>query len=347
VQSVVNSSVKSLSVAANWSEVLIACSSGTLYRSLASNLTHSIVGSASTSPITTISFTSSASGGPSSATTFFTGTASGEIRVWDVSDYACSAVAKYAKTGACLSSAIVGRTVITGWEDGFIRCYDLDTLAQQLWFIPNAHRGGVKTISVYHTETIQYFVTGGADGAVRIWRHANRELIAQYSEHSKAVSRVLIDVNSPNIIHSVSLDCTVLSYDLKTTRRIICHMAPNGSMHSMSQRLDSEQELITVDVQGRLLHWDIDYREPVFAVQDPSRQAIRVCQVSPTGKFLAFAGDDMLLKVLELTTGRVVALGQGHSESIHTLAWTPDERQLVTGGNDSCLSIWNFYLGGV
>lgn len=31
----------------------------------------------------------------------------------------------------------------------------------------------------------------------------------------------------------------------------------------MTQRLDSENELITCDVNGRLLMWDCDYRDPV------------------------------------------------------------------------------------
>lgn len=31
----------------------------------------------------------------------------------------------------------------------------------------------------------------------------------------------------------------------------------------MTQRIDSENELITCDVNGRLLMWDCDYREPV------------------------------------------------------------------------------------
>merc|ERR1711916_90709 len=70
------------------------------------------------------------------------------------------------------------------------------------------------------------------------------------------------------------------------------------------------------------------------------------CAVSPTGRFLAFAGDDGS----EDPGGNIrqrPSLGQGHSGSIKALSWTPDERQLVTGGDDHCLCIWNFYLGGL
>ena len=56
---------------------------------------------------------------------------------------------------------------------------------------------------------------------------------------------------------------------------------------------------------GRLLYWDIDYREPVLCMQDPSRTTLRCCSVSPSGAFLAFAGDDELLKVVDLRSGQV------------------------------------------
>lgn len=205
-------------------------------------------------------------------------------------------------------------------------------------------RGGTRALAVCVDASVQYIASGGNDGAIRIWRLSNRELVTQYSEHSKAVSSLVIDTKSSNIIHSCSLDSTLLSYDLKANRRIICHMAPSGAMYTMSQRKDSEQELITGDIVGRLLHWDIDYRDPVVATQDPSRAPIRCCAVSPTGLYLAFGGDDHLIKIIEIATGRVLALGQSHSDSITTLSWTPDEKQLVTGGDDCCLCIWNFYL---
>jgi WD40 repeat protein len=117
-------------------------------------------------------------------------------------------------------------------------------------------------------------------------------------------------------------------------------------MTDMTQRKDSEHELITSDVLGRLMHWDIDYREAVLVIQDPTRTATRKCSVSPSGRFLAFAGDDTVLKVLELRSGKVISLGQGHSGAIKSLSWTPDERQIVTGGDDCCLCVWNFYIGG-
>lgn len=32
-----------------------------------------------------------------------------------------------------------------------------------------------------------------------------------------------------------------------------------------------------------------------------------------------------------------------HSSALCALAWSPDERQLVTGGEDCCAAVFNFY----
>ena len=44
-------------------------------------------------------------------------------------------------------------------------------------------------------------------------------------------------------------------------------MYVSGTMVSLTQRRDSELELITGDSLGQLLYWDIDVRDPVMAVQ--------------------------------------------------------------------------------
>ena len=347
--------VRSVSAMSNGTEALVACSSGTIYRCLLGDFSNNVVGVGHTQAVSCMGFSQARDMGDTQlgspqenvGTFFATGTRSGELRVWDVADYACLAVTSYPKSGAVLSVIMPdNNTVISGWEDGFIRCHDSQTLNRQLWYIATAHRGGCTTLGSHVDSSLQYLVSGGGDGAVRVWRLANRELVTQYTEHTKRVAKVLVDHSSPNIVHSVSTDCSVLSYDLKGARRVIAHLVSSGSFCDMAQRRDSENELITCDNQGRLLHWDIDIRDPVVAVQDPTKAPLKCIAVSPSGRYVAFAGDDFLVKVLEVATDAVLSIGQAHSGSVTSLMWTNDERQVISGGEDTCLCVWNFYLGG-
>ena len=347
VQIKMESMVRSISLTASGAEALVGCASGAIYRCMTASLSYTTVSVSHTTAISCIAFPTAHldHGQAAGALIFATGTISGEVKTWDLADYSCVSAIRFQKSGEvkCLTLTD-GNTVISGWQDGSIRC--TDARGSLVWCIPTAHRDGATSVAVHLDPTLQYFVSGGGDGAVRVWKFSNRELVTQYTEHRRGVSKVLIDIKSPNIVHSVGGDCSVLSFDLKAARRIICHIVNTGAMLSMTQRKDSELELVTSDTLGRLLYWDIDIRDPVMAVQDPSRTAIRACEISHSGRFLAFAGDDFALKVLDTNTQQMITLGQVHSSPILSLSWTPDERQIITGGSDSSLCVWNFYLGG-
>jgi WD40 repeat protein len=341
-----HSMVKSMSLIGDGRNILVSCASGAVYRCATDNLQPSLLNVSNTSAVTCIAFPVTSYPPSSSVIYYFaTGTKSGEIRMWDLTDYACVAALKVPKAGSvlCLVMPEVDK-VLSGWQDGSVRCSD--SAGRQLWYLPTAHRDGTTAIAAHIDASMQYFVTGGGDGAIRVWRYANRELITQYTEHRQGVGRVLVDNQQSNIVHSIGGDASVLSFDLKAGRRIVSHIVNTGTMHTMTQRTKREYELVTGDSMGRLLHWDIDVRDPVLAVQDPSRYSVRACQISPSGRFIAFAGDDEYVKVLDDETNTIISLGQSHSGPVLCLTWTPDERQIISGGEDTCLSVWNFFLGG-
>lgn len=345
-----NTMVKSMSISASQQALLVSCASGAVYRCSTDTMQPSVVNVSNTSAVTCIGFPPvpyppSSSSSANTIYYFATGTRSGEIRMWDLTDYACVAAMKVPKAGAVLSLVMPENDkVLSGWQDGSVRCSD--SSGRQLWYIPTAHRDGTTAIASHIDASLQYVVTGGGDGAIRVWKYSTRELITQYTEHRQGVSSVVVDNQQPNIVHSIGGDCSVLSFDLKAGRRIVCHIINTGTMHCMTQRTVREYELITSDSMGRLLSWDIDVRDPVLAVQDPSRYSIRTCAISPSGRYLAFAGDDEYLKVLDDATSTIISLGHSHSGPVLCLTWTPDERQIISGGEDTCLSVWNFFLGG-
>ena len=196
----------------------------------------------------------------------------GELRLWDLSDYACLAVCRYPKSGAVLCLQVVtDDRVISGWQDGAIRCNGARTL-DELWCIAAAHRGGTRTLSVHIDANVHFIASAGGDCTVRVWRLTNRELVTQYIDHTKSISCVAIDLQTPNFVHTVSDDLSVVTFDIKLNKRRMCHlMGTGGVITSLTQRRDSELELVSVDTLGRILQWDIDYREPVQQMQDPSR----------------------------------------------------------------------------
>lgn len=40
---------------------------------------------------------------------------------------------------------------------------------------------------------------------------------------------------------------------------------------------------------------------------------------------------------------RLMAQGHGHSDDVAALCWSPDEKQVLSVGDDCCICVWNFY----
>ena len=65
--------------------------------------------------------------------------------------------------GTAITIAKDDQTILTGWVDGFLRAFVPGQ--GQIWEIANATRGAITSIYA----DANYILTGGADGAVRVW----------------------------------------------------------------------------------------------------------------------------------------------------------------------------------
>ncbi|TWU36219.1 WD40 repeat domain-containing protein [Novipirellula artificiosorum] len=61
----------------------------------------------------------------------------------------------------------------------------------------------------------------------------------------------------------------------------------------------------------------------------------------PRGQWLAVAGDDHVIRILEVATLRVTQTLQGHRDLVRTLAFDSTGNSLVSAGNDGQLIVWD------
>jgi cilia- and flagella-associated protein 52 len=146
--------------------LVVGTSGGKLYRMLTTDLSFMLHTDAHTGSINDLTF-----GGRSDQ--FLAIDENGAVKLWDLSEYK-SVFTAYAIKNSRGSSCCIAKddaSIVTGWRDGFVRCYE--TSGRVLWEIANAHRGAVT--SVYCDAN--YILSGGEDGAVRVWARTTRKLL--------------------------------------------------------------------------------------------------------------------------------------------------------------------------
>ena len=143
--------------------------------------------------------------------------ASGVFRTFSLSDY--RVVCKGLSAGAAVCMCSGEKESACGYADGTVRAFAHGSGAST-WNIPKAHRGAVTAMTCDQA----FWFTGGEDGAVRLWTKSSRLFVAQFQEHSKAVTGLLVDVVNPQLLHSCSLDRSVISYNIKENKRCNYHL---------------------------------------------------------------------------------------------------------------------------
>jgi WD40 repeat protein len=261
------------------------------------------------------------------------------LRVWNLDDYSNIAAAKGPGAGTCC--AFIEETVITGWADGSIMANEFDT-GTNVWKIPNAHKEGVTAL---HANP-DFIASGGGDKTVRLWGAQTPQNIGQFGGQSRAISGVIVDNQKDNWVHMCSLDKTASTIDLAKEERVKSYQ--NGEVYTcITQRSSGEREMIVGSASGKLTIWDPDLDKPVGEAQDPSGQCVTCISCSPSGNFAATCGKDGQVKIWDCSVEGELTLvgepGQGHSSSVCGVAWSPDEKQLVSVGEDCCICVWNFY----
>jgi len=270
---------------------------------------------------------------------FVTGCADGTIRVWDLNDYTVPTRAFVRDAGepTCVSYAI--ECIVSGWQDGGIRCHDCET-GELLWQIRDAHRGGVTALSVSHNQ--RFFISGGMEGDVRVWDIKSRDMVCNLKEHKQMVTQVVCFADD-TLALSCSRDKSIMCWDLRDACRLTGLVQKMGGLNCLA--LCGDQNMfLTGGQEKKITYWDIREHDPIQVIDPAHVEAEATCiAISSSGQYFASGGTDQQVKLWRVNGGVLLVEGTGHSAALTGVAFSPDDRQLISVGEDGNIFVWNVY----
>lgn len=119
---------------------------------------------------------------------------------------------------------------------------------------------------------------------------------------------------------------------------------PLAGHQGWTQRLAFARDtLVTADSWGRLMAWkySAETPQPVWNLEQALAGWIRAIAVSPDGMSVAIGGNDTAVKQYAIADGKLIAEFGGHATDVHSLAFHPDGKSLVTGDLKGTIRHWD------
>lgn len=195
------------------------------------------------------------------------------------------------------------------------------------------HRAAVYALAPGKDE--RHFLSAGGDGWVTEW-----------SLDAPETGRLVASVET-QIFSLCSLPHgRIVAGDMNGGVRWIDRLAPGDTRNIQHHQkgtfdiLAAGKWVFTVGGDGILTRWDSEKGGSVESFQ-LSNQALRAISFSEKRKELAIGASDNSIYLLDVETFDLRhTLKDAHTNSVFTVAYSPDERHLLSGGRDAMLKVW-------
>ncbi|MBI4872186.1 MAG: HEAT repeat domain-containing protein [Candidatus Riflebacteria bacterium] len=192
--------------------------------------------------------------------------------------------------------------------------------------------------SAAYSPDVTRVVTGGRDGAVRVWDALTGRQLHALAGHTHSVKAVAYSPDGTRLASGCH-DGIVKLWATGTGREVATFASQPSQVLAIAFSPDGR--LVATAGWDRLIRlWDVATGQERLALSGHAERVLAVA-FSPDGSTLASGGWDHTVALWDLKGAKQLGVLEGHTHGVGAVAFSPDGGRLVSGGFDAALRVWD------
>ncbi|MGV2826881.1 nSTAND1 domain-containing NTPase [Myxosarcina sp. GI1(2024)] len=246
-----------------------------------------------------------------------------------------------------------GKLLASGSQDKTIKLWNAQT--GDLIEVLSGHQQGINSIAIAReskkqAEVTSYvLVSGSEDKTLKLWNINDRsgELINTLEGHQDSIKSVVFSPDS-KLIASGSYDNTIKLWNLEG--ELINTLSGHDLVITSLQFTPDNRTLASSSWDNTIKLWQIDRGgkqvEPIRTLSE-HQDGVTTLSFNSAGTILASGSGDRTIKLWDLNNGELIKNLAGHSSQINSLAFSNDDKTIISAEEQQGLFWWNLELNNL
>mmetsp|Transcript_26776 Transcript_26776/g.67610 ORF Transcript_26776/g.67610 Transcript_26776/m.67610 type:complete len:172 (+) Transcript_26776:414-929(+) len=163
-------------------------------------------------------------------------------------------------------------------------------------------------------------------------------MLGSMKEHKATVNCIKVRGNDLEFV-SASSDGSCIIWDMR-------RFARNNSLFASTffkavLYHPDESQLLTTGTDRKITNWDAYDGSAIRIVDGSSAAEVNTLDIAGSGDFFVSGGGDKLVKLWHYDEGQCQAIGIGHSGGVSKVVVSPDQKNIISVGDEGAILIWN------
>ena len=272
-----------------------------------------------------------------------TGDADGGIRIWQVGNLQqADQVEAHSSWVRSISFSPDGQFLASGSDDQLVKLWNFSDgkVSEEPIQILRGHTYRIRSVSF--SPDGKFLASSSFDKTIKLWNPTTGECIHTFKGHKDWVWTATFNRDGTHLVSS-SQDKTLKIWDVKSGS---CIQTLNIGEQIQSIAFSFDGKLMAAGSDDATVKlWKLEGKTYQFPKSlEGHVDFVRSLAFNREGK-LASASYDNTVRLWDVERGKCIKVFRGHTHRLRAIAFSPDDKTIVSGGWDHQLKIWNIDEG--